>query len=195
MEALQKILPYQEIKDRLEMEKKNFVTNFYNIAKLVTEIYNNKLYEYWGYGSFKDFVQENLDINLAIAYRMTSLINGQSALDIPTEDLLEVKSTNLLEIFSLNPKENKEEIKSLLNDAKTETTEQIKNKVRRLKGLNSPTWFKFSYTDENTVELIKNGLEKAKREYGDSVDITTGEIIEISNSRALELIIADYLSN
>lgn len=194
MEALQVMIPYQDVRDQLEVEKKNFVKNFYNIAQLVTKIYNNKLYEYWGFGSFKDFVQESLDLNLAIAYRLVSLVNGQQALEIPTEELLQIKSTNLLEIFSLNPEKNSEEIKALLTDAKTDTTEQIKNKVRKVKGLGTSNWIKFNL-EEDALQVVNDALEKAKVDYGDSVDFSTGEIKEISNSRAIELICADYLSH
>lgn len=184
----------EQVRQQLETEKQNFVRNFFEISKLLTEIYNNKYYEFWGYGSFIDYVESSdLDINQTTAYRMVNLVNGQKALDIPTEELLVVKPTKLLEIFSLNKEANGDDIKKLLEEAKTDTIDEVRNKVRQAKGLSTDVWMKFKLTDD-MADTVNAALEKAKQESGDIIDHNTGEVLTISNSRALELICANYLA-
>ncbi len=190
MEALQRVLPYQDIKDQLDTEKKNFVKNFYAIAALIAEVFNNKCYEYWGYGSFKEFISENLDIQISVAYKMVTMINNKKLLNITDEELLDIKPTKLLEVMSLK---DPEEVKTLLLEAKTASTDIIKEKVRKAKGLGENVWRKYSLSIE-AAEVLDAALDRIKVEYGDSFDPSNNEVKEISNSRAIEMLAANYLA-
>jgi hypothetical protein len=190
----QLILGAQEIDLKIKTVKSKFIENFLEMAHLLAEIYNHQYYYLLGYEGFKEYVElSDLDINTSVAYRMVKMANSMKELQIGTDSVKEVKPTKLLEIFSLNPKENEGAIRSLLEDGKTSTTDQVKSKVRKHKGLDEAVFYRFSVEKDTSELTIEPAMEKIKRKMGSDVD-KFGEVAEPSGSKCFEFICAEYLN-
>jgi hypothetical protein len=182
-----------DVDRRIKTVKKKFIENFLEMASLLAEIYNHQYYFVLGYEGFKEYVElSDLDINTSVAYRMVKMANSMKELQIGNDQVKEVKPTKLLEIFSLNPKENESTIRALLEEGNTNTTNQVQSKVRKEKGLDEAVFYRFSVEKEVSELTIEPAMEKIKRKMGSNVD-KFGEVSEPSGSKCFEFICAEYV--
>jgi hypothetical protein len=184
----------QEVLDRVNVIKERLIENFLELSALLADIYNNKYFELSGYSNFSDYVeQSSLDINISTAYRMVRLINSSKLLGVSPEQMRLIRPTKLLEIFSLNPTTNQDDIHALLKEGDKNTVDEVKKRVRKVKGLGEEVFYRFSVEKDVADLCIEPAINKCKAEYGDTTS-SDGEIKDISNSKAFELICIEYLN-
>jgi len=184
-----------QVLERIGQVKKKFVEYFLELCYLLGETVEKKYFETWGYNSFNEYVENSgLDIQTGAAHRMVKVYDGAKQLGLTLEQLMATKPTKLLEIFSLNPKENEKVIRGLLEEGDTNTVEEVKNKVRAEKGLSEDVFLKFKVEKDVHEMIILPALERCRQLHGSNKD-KFGEVYDISDSRCLELIFTDFLGS
>jgi len=184
-----------QVLERIGQVKQKFIEYFLELCFLLGEIVELKYYEEWKFSSFKDYVENSgLDIQVSAAYRMVKVYDGAKQLGLTWEQLAVTKPTKLLEIFSLDPKENEKVIRGLLEEGNTNSVADIKNKVRAEKGLAEDVFVKFKVGKDVHESIILPALERCRQLHGSSKD-KFGEVHDISDSKCLELIFMDFLAS
>jgi hypothetical protein len=170
----------------------------WELAELLEEVHDNNFWQGYGFDDFDSYVDSDdskFDMSSRQARYLIKINKGAKAIGIPVEALKAVKITKLKEIFTLDPNKFATEMHELVDVAKTESLEEIKERVRLIKGLDGQpevTWRNFLVTRE-AAEIIDQAIERIKREFGDTMN-EGGEASDISDGRALELMCGEKLS-
>ena len=184
-----------EVLERIGQVKKKFIEYFLELCYLLGEVVEKKYFEVWGYNSFNEYIENSgLDIQNGAAHRMVKVYDGARQLGLTWEELAATKPTKLLEIFSLNPKENEKAIRGLLQEGDSNTVDEVRNKVRAEKGLSEDVFLKFKVEKDVHELIILPALERCRQLHGSNKD-KFGEVYDISDSRCLELIFTDFLGS
>jgi hypothetical protein len=192
--VLSKKAQAEEIDSAIKDIRDGLKESFLDMCQLLAQLYNERLYHSLGYTSFNDYVaQAGLDLNVSVAYRMVKFANTVEALQIPKEKLLKVKPSKLLEIASLDREENKSQILDLINDGENMNIHEVREKVRKTKGLDATMMMTFKVERSTYEEIITPAFEKVRQVAGSTVDEKTGEVTELTDSRVLEFLCAEYL--
>lgn len=173
------------------------VGNMLYLGDLLSEAKQENYAHQWGFNNFDEWLKSSgLEVGRSTAYYLIKIVNKSRELGIPREQLLKSKISHLKEIFSL-PIERGEEIKQLVSNSPEmslgEVSEAVAN-VRVEQGLERMVWRNFRVTEDAAREIIDPAIERCKSEHGSTVDSSTGEIVDISDGKALMLICADFLS-
>lgn len=182
-----------QVLERIGQVKQKFIEYFLELCFLLGEISEKKYFEQWQYNSFKEYVENSgLDIQVSAAYRMVRVYDGAKQLGLTWEQLAVTKPTKLLEIFSLDPQENAQAIRGLLEEGDTNTVEEVRNKVKAEKGLSEDVFLKFKVDKEVHEDIILPALERCRQIHGSNKD-KFGNVYDISDSKCFELICFDFL--
>lgn len=179
----------KEIRDGLKV-------SFLGMCKLLAQMYNDRLFAQLEhpYSSFNDYVAfSGLDLNVSTAYRMVKFSNTIEALGISEERLLKIKPSKLLEIASLDRKENEREILDLIDGGETSNINEVRDKVRKIKGIDAAIMLTFRLERDTYEEIIEPAFDKVRAVAGSTVDEKTGEVTDLTDSRVLEFLCIEYL--
>jgi hypothetical protein len=151
-----------------------------------------------GYTAFGDWLEATgIDMSERQAYYLVRIVDNAKELGIPREQLMQSKISKLKEIFMLDPSSQGDKIKQLVADSSSQALDEVREKVRQTRveaGEEPLTWRNFKVT-QSQAEIIDEAIERAKREYGHTIDAQTQELVDISPGKAIEMICADYLGN
>jgi hypothetical protein len=203
------VLHNQDLKDNLELQanraKEVFTTikgikthlsdNLLTLGELLSEARSNGYAELMGYDSFGSYLEATeLDMSERQAYYLIKIIDNSRTLGITRDELKASKMSKLKEIFSLDPAVHGNDIKQLVAESADSKLEEVKAAVERIRSdgkTEATTWRNFRVT-ESQAQVIDQAIEQVKEDYGDVVNGSTGEIENVSDSRAFELICIEY---
>lgn len=187
-----------EVLNQIREIKTRLTDGIFELADLLAETKQEAYYEDWGYDSFGEWINTSgLDMSERQAYYYIAISEKSKALGITREQLKQSSMTKLKSIFSLGTEEHAEEIKALVLASHTDTHEKIERKVNRIKAVDGrePMCNKtFSFTESGYENTVKGAIELMQQEYGDTIDSSTGEFVDITPGKAIEMICADYMA-
>jgi hypothetical protein len=186
----------EAVRARLTEIKNSSDDNFFEMCELLLEAQEKALHQHWGFARFGDWIEvaSGLDMSARQAYYYVGIAKKALDLGLVREDLLKAKISKLKEIFTLDPQEHADDMRQLVADAPIWTLDEIKEKVRDLKGDSEENEFghitiKYPLSAK---PVIDEAFELAKRLRGDTT--LHGDAVEPSNGQVLEDICADFIS-
>ena len=187
-----------EIVTQLHSLKSSLVSNFLSMGDLLLEVKQNNYHVVLGYENFQEWLDASmLDIRISQAYYMMRIVSKAAYLDIPRAELEQCTISGLKEIASLDEDSQGDKIKELVEYAKTHSAKDTTKQVDRIKlesGQELYTLKAFRVPNIVLEEVIEPAIERMQLEYGQTIDSESGDVIEISDGKALEMICANYLS-
>jgi len=173
-------------------------SNFFAIGSLLLEFDEGDYYQYFGCKNFTEWIEQSeLEIGVRNGYYYISIAKKTRELGLTEKDLSEIPISKLKEILSLAPSEHEKTIRALIEEADSLSVEEVKEKVRGVKQKHGEEVYchlNFKLTEE-VKEIVEEAMELARKLNGSTVDTTTGEVVDISNSRCLEFIAASFLQD
>lgn len=168
------------------------------MAYLLKEANDKQYYRMLGVNTFSDWINKvGLDMSERAAAYLLNIARKAELLGIDKAELKKSKISKLKEIFSLDAGTNGTEIKALLAGSQEESLDVVKEKVQQVKAKdghepNAYMTFKMPVTVKE--EIVLQAFELVRRLYGSVIDENTGEVIDISDSKCLELVCAEFLN-
>lgn len=206
VQTIEVINPVDEAKAKqalwkIEKLKENLTEGMIDLAELLQEARANNYHFTYGYTRFGDWIEQGsgLDMSARTAFYLTAIMDKSQRLGIPKETLRKVKISKLKEIFTLDDSKFGLEMKLLVSTAESSSLNEVKEKVQTIAAEGKPTE-SFIYITLKIPKLGKEvsfdkAVELVRRNYGDVIDPTTGEVMDISTSKAIELICQEYTQN
>lgn len=187
----------EQVRQRIAEIKSDLVDRSLELGHLLVEARENCFHHVWGFATFGDWVEQEsgLDMGARQAAYLMQIVTKSQELGIGDEELRKVKLSKLKEIFSLKAAEP-EIIKELLVRAETETLEQIRIDVQKVKIADgAEAYTVVSYRIPLTVKenIIPLAFDAARLKYGTSN--VNGEPQEISDGQCFELCLAAMLDS
>lgn len=172
----------------------NIANNFIALARLLKEARDGDYALRWSYANFGDWVEigSGLDLSERSAYYLIKIVERADELGIPDSELSLSKVSSLKEIMSLPSDTDPEQIKSLVKESQTMKAKDVKEVVGGLKN-ESWSFHSLKFLREVEENIYQPAMERARRLYGDTI-LPGGNPGDISDSRCVELILADFLS-
>jgi len=144
---------------------------FWEFGKILHEIFHNQYYLDYGYGSWKEFCEEVLDIKLRTAIYLKDIYAKFSTLPVKEEDIASIGWVRLKELIPVVDKKNLSEWIKIAKD-RSITLAQLNRRVKYALGRISeeevdriPRIMTFRLFDEQ-VENVNGAFEIARRMTG-----------------------------
>lgn len=187
-----------EVLSQLQGLKSNIVSSSLIMGDLLLEVKQNNYHIIAGYSDFQSWLDASrLDIKISQAYYLMRIVSKANALDIPRSQLEACNITALKEIASLDVDKQADEIRTLVEEAAGASGSEVENKVNAIKVANGQEIYTLKgFRIPNSVleGVVEPAIEQVRMQYGQTIDGETGEYIEISDGKALEMICADFLA-
>jgi hypothetical protein len=174
--------------------KSDIMERSLELGRLLREARDNDYHLAWGYSRFGVWVElaSGLDMSERHAYDLIKVVERSEVLGIPDDVLTRVKISSLKAIMSLPDTTDPERVRELVHEAETMRVKDVQAVVGAIKQVQ---WvykhLKFSIeVDEN---VYCPAIERVRRLFGNTMN-PDGSPAELSESRAVELIMADFLS-
>jgi hypothetical protein len=186
-----------EVRARISQIKEETENNFLDLCELLLEAQEGSYHTLYGYGRFADWVEQDsgLDMSARQAFYLVNIAKKVKQLGLSRQEIKQAKVSKLKEIFSLEPTEHAEEMKQLVAAAESDSLDEVKEKVAKLKAKQGeePKAYMTLKVDASVKETIEEAIELARMNYGDVV--VNGEVTEASVSQCMELIAIAYLQD
>lgn len=171
---------------------KSIHSNFISLGRLLKEARDNKYHNEWGFTRFGDWVESasGLDVSERTAYDFIKVVETAERLQLTDEQLQEYKISNLKEILSLTESSDPEVIKELLEESKTMQVKKVKELVGAIKQ-EEYVYHTLKFARDVEDNVYQPAVERCRRVYGNTMG-QDGELEDISDSRAVEMIMADW---
>lgn len=199
--SAEQLVHIKDIELRLSNTKAGVLDNLFDLAELLSEIRANKYYRILNGGatSFEKWVDDHADLDMSArqAFFLVSINDKSKQLGISREELKAARITKLKDIFSLDTTKHAAEIKQLVKDAPDLSYEVVANRVAALKSVSgeSEQYVYLTFKVPVSVKtLVHDTFERVRSQFGDSVNPETGELTELSPSRCLELVCANFFA-
>jgi hypothetical protein len=187
-----------DIRERITELRETIEQSWFEISILLKDIYENNMFEEWGYSSFEDYVKSELDLEYRNAMYRVKIGQTISELEISKEQIAGLGWTKFKEIIPILMDEKLGLTKSKINkiikavepmsfretkELVSKIKEEQKNgKTADVKEISKSNKVKFSFNDEQ-LQVVKEAISVAK------------EMIDTDNdSLALEYICAEWLA-
>ncbi len=182
-----------EVKTQLITIRGHIEDDFFSLCDLLREAQEGDYATVWGYDTFKDWIERGsgLDMSASQAYYLVKVSKTAHLLGLTREQLKAVKVSKLKAIFMLNPDEFAAEIKQLIDEAPGMSLEEVKSRVQSLRGEAETEYYTLKL-EKFVKENFEAAIELCRKNYGSVV--SNGDPVDISISKCVELIIADYLA-
>lgn len=199
----------EEAKEELKNIVNNLNRSNFDVGELAHEVKKNGYYQD-RYATFQEYAKAELPIKLRKLQYLRRIVEVCEAVGIERSIYEPLGTAKLRDITSLdytsdwvNPQTQvvtpmKEFIVEFINNGLNLTHEEIKTHVRTLKGLvgeKDILWHNWPFTREVDENVIKPGLELARRNIGSVGKDDEGNAVDASDSRAIEVIFAEYLAD
>lgn len=197
------------LRDNLEKLIKSIDKNTFDVAEALHKVKVNNYYVEWGFDSYKSYLF-SLNMKISKAQYLTKIVGVMESLSIPRAAYEPVGVTKLREICTLDPngfyfnqEKNLNEplagyIIGLVTKGADMSIEELREHIAILKGLTGEdelVFMNFKVKKIVKEKVILPALALAQANIGSVAKDDEGNSIDASPSRALELILADYLSN
>lgn len=186
------------VRDRLLTLKDSIENNFFDLCELLLEAKEGEYHLIYGFERFGDWVEQGSDLDLSArsAYYYINIGEKARELGLTREMLKQAKISKLKEIFTLEPEENGDDMKRLVESASSSSLEEIKKEVAKAKeksGVPTAAYMTLKL-DPMVKDTVEEAIELARRNYGDTID-EYGEVKDASVSKCVELICVSYLQD
>lgn len=184
-----------QVLDQLDELKARTTDDIWSMTDLWEEAHDNNYHNVRGFNDFDDYInQSNFEYGAReVRYRIKVNKNSRKV-GISRDKFKTIAFSKIKEIFTLNPETDKDHIVRLVEAAKDMSLETVKAEVRAVKGLSTDqelTWRNFQLLRIDAETQVDVAIERIKREYGDTIDVETGEPKDISDGKALVMLCAD----
>lgn len=180
--------------DQINAIKGRIVNDFLLLARLLKESRDCGYAQKWGFARFDEWLENGsgLDLSARSAYYLINIVERAEQLGIPDDCLRAVKISALKEIMSLPDTTPAETIRALVNDAKEMSYKSVRDAIGTLKN-ESYVYHTIKMSEDAENNVYQPSLERVRREFGSTVG-PDGQPEDISDSRAIEMLMADFLS-
>jgi len=177
-----------EVLYEIQHLKTTMQESVFTLGELLLEARDGEYHKDWGYNQFKDWIEDasGLDMGWRQAYYLMNIMERAKKLGYTHEDLGRVKMSKLKEIFTV---EDDTRVKELMAGGETMSLEQVKAAVKPDRKYSFLNLRQTKEDKETTLEAI----EVIRRLHG-SVLNEHGDIVDISEGRAVALMAAEILS-
>lgn len=197
-----------EVKKELESLMGKVELDTLSIGELLYEVKSNNYFINFGLESFKEYTN-TLPFKYSKTRYLVKIIEVMKFLNIPKKDYEKAGIAKLREITSLDPnsyyinpetseeKPMSEYIIGLIEVAPEKELNEIKEAVRKLKGIKSEdefVWLNISVKKDVRDLTIIPALEKARMEIGSTGQDLAGNYIDASDGACLELLAVEFLN-
>lgn len=169
-------------RDKIKSLLQDIDGNWFDLSLELYDTYSSKFYIAWGFESFRDFVELDLQLEYRIAMYRVKMAKAISLYEIEKEQVIDIgwtKFKELLPYLSENEKKNEK----LFELARKLTVKELQAKLKKKSNAKKESIrLSFSFNPEQ-YELVEEALELGKETFG----------IEDKN-RILEAIISEWLS-
>ena len=152
-----------QVRNNLINVSQRVIKDFCELAELLHEVWDGQYHKEYGYKSFTDYVEAELDIKGRKAYSLVQTAKTIKKLQIPWEDVREVGWRKMGTISPVLTHENHEQ---LIEEAKTTPLPQLSEKVKAQKNGTAPEPPYVSLNlqlDEDQNSIVQAAIEYAKR--------------------------------
>lgn len=200
----------QALRKKLLSLSQNIKQENFDLAELLLQVKDNRLYRTWGYESLGEYSETELGIRERKSRYLCRILEVCRTVFVPREEYEPIGVTKLREITTLDPegyffnpetKENERmsmHILNLLKKAKDMKASDIEEEVKRLKGQtgdDEQVIRSFSVTRACWENVIKPALELARQRLGSKGRDDEGKAVEYSDGAAYECICAEFLAD
>jgi hypothetical protein len=184
----------EQVRQRLVEIEGNLETGLFDICDLLLEAKDNNYHTHWGYVRFGDWIEEasGLRISARTAYYYITIATKVKELGLSREQISAVGISKLKEIFTLEPEEHANHMKELVEAAPDSSLDDVSEAVAKVRG-KEPAKYMTLKLDPEVKETVKEAFELARRVHGSTV--RHGEVVDITDSRCMELICASFLQD
>jgi hypothetical protein len=204
-----------EVRKRVQELDSTLTLSAFEQGDLFAEIKGHSYWNDWKFESFPDYLKKSgVDLSpREIEYRIT-ISRVAKSLKVNKTLLAKARISKCKEIFSLNPEETVTDtatlavesmadiIVKLVADAPNKSLKEIREIVKRLKGINATeediagelTWINLPVR-RDAKQIVVSAIELAVALSGTTLDMLTKEEKDISQAAALERISADFMAS
>lgn len=185
-----------QVLNELKTLKQTMESSFFRLCGLMLEAQENGYHTAYGYGRFGDWVEATpeLDMSERTAYYLINIATKARALGLNLEDLSNVRSSKLKEIFTLDPIDHREQMMALLDAAEQDTLAEVKKKVQKLRGEKNGDSGEYHHVtlklNDSQKQTFDEAVELARLNLGD--DWVNGEAVEPPISKCVEVICISF---
>jgi len=154
----------EEVLKKLKEVSKRMRDDYCEVAELLYEVWENNYHKEYGYDSFHDYTENELDIKGRKSNFLVQITKTLKRLKIPWEDVSEV---GWRKMAAISPVLNSENNKQWIEEAKTTTLPHLSEKVKaekenRAPAENPPVRMTIQMTeDQNTI--VQAAIDFAKQ--------------------------------
>jgi hypothetical protein len=184
----------EHVLQAIKVIRDNMASGFMTLARLLKEARDEDYAQVWGYSNFGTWVEDGsgLDISRRTGYDLIKIVEMGDRLGLPDGELSRIKVSSLKDIASLPEDTDPEQVKELIEEAKTLTHKSVRGIVGELK--NEEWVYHTLKLDKDTEENVyQPALERVRMEYGSTLT-EGGETGDISDSKAVEMVLAEYMA-
>ena len=158
------------VRAQLILVSKDIETGYLTMAQLLNEAFHKEYHKEWGYDSFSDYAEKELEVEYRKARYLLDIWETIKGLDLPKEKLVEIAKLGWTKVKDLAAVITKKNAEKLLKQAKSmssrELTESVKV-MRKTGGSNlpkTPSTLKITFTlGESEHNIVMQALEEAKK--------------------------------
>jgi hypothetical protein len=180
------------LRNQLSILKHNLVSGYLETGRVLREIRDNNFYQDYGYSTFSQYVKEGADIDMGerSAYYAISVVEFAEKNGISDEVLQTVGISKLKSIASLPETTDGTTIMELVDKAKTEPLSSINDVCSSIRDTDHVV--RSIRIDRDFYEMTYlDAIELVRKQHGSTID-NEGNVVDISESRAVELIVVDW---
>jgi len=167
------------VKELLE----NIDSNWFSLSLELNTIYEGKEFEEWGFESFRDYVELELQLEYRVAMYRVKIAQAIMEFDIDKDEVLEIGWTKFKELIPFLTKDKRKRAK-LFKLAKELTVRELQAKLKEAKGggKEQSISYTFKFNPEQS-EIINEALE-----------IGAGVFKTNDKNRIMEAIVSEWIS-
>lgn len=197
-----------EVKEQLAKLNDSLQDGFIDLCDLLREARDKNYHLYYQddkgeyYTRFDAWVEEGsaLDISARQAYYYIRVSEVAEDMGLDKAQLKKIGISKLREILTLDTGKHMDAVKGLLESAENTPLNTVKEKVKAVKkggsadGAQAVAYVTIKLPIE-VKEIFDQAVELARKLYGSVNNEETGEIEDISISKAMELILVSYIND
>lgn len=191
------VMRAEQVRQMLLDAKEAAEDSFLDICELLLEAKEQAYHRLWGFGEFGQWVENGSGLKMKSrqAYYLVNIAKAVRQLGISREDVKKGGISNLKEIFTLDAAQYGGEIKKLVGEASEMSLDEVKKAVKGIKQDHgeSVSDYMTLRIDEDAKTHVEAAFKLVRLNHGSTVN-STGDEVEISNAKALELICIEYVN-
>jgi len=177
-------IQFKDVKDTIKGLVQSIDNNWYDLAKELHEVYDTNMFTYWGYNTFRDYVEDDLKLEYRTAAYRVKIGWAIKEYGIRRNTVLDLGWTKFKEIIPYFSEDDTKNQK-LIEMAKELTVKELQVALKKNKASKKQDTIKMSFSfNQEQADILDEAFK-----LGEAMLKTTDK------SRILEAIISDWLAN